>query len=110
MKNITNALLPLASLAMFADCIISLFGLLVVVKTSIGLAGELPMAYYQRLNIGVVSVLAPTVGIILFFFIGILIGLRRKPAETVETIPIEGGIDTPMNAPERIDETLAHVT
>src|SRR5262245_17825801 len=104
MKNITYSLMPLAALAIFAACAVSVFGLLVVLMTSVGFAGELPLSYYQRLNVGVISVLLPTVGMLLFAVI--LVGLSRKPAEVVKPIVIEDAINPPMNKEEKREEPL----
>ena len=56
MKNITNSLMPLAALVLFGTCLVSVFGLLVVLMTSAGFADGVPLFYYQRLNVAVISV------------------------------------------------------
>jgi TRAP-type C4-dicarboxylate transport system permease small subunit len=81
MKKITNSLTPLAVLVFFGACMISVFGLLVILMTSVGFANGLPLAYFQRLDVAVISVALPIVGMILFA--AILLGLPRKPATAV---------------------------
>src|SRR5262245_59254286 len=88
MKKITNSLMPLAVLVLFGTCLVTVFGLLVVLMTSVGLADGVPLSYYQRLNIPVISIALPIVGMILF--IAILLGLPRKSAEAVRLSVIEG--------------------
>jgi hypothetical protein len=105
MKNVTNSLMPLAALAIFAACLVSVLSLLVVLMTSFGFAGELPLSYYQRLNVGIVSVALPAVGMILFT--GILFGLSRKPAEAAKLTVIEGAITLPVNEERKKEEPLA---
>jgi len=95
MKNITNSLMPLAVLVLLGTCLVSVFGLLVVLLTSVGFAGELPWSYFQRLNVAVISVALPTVGMILFA--AILLGLPRKPAGAAKPAVIEGAINLPMS-------------
>ncbi len=51
MKNITNSLMPLAALVLVGTCLVSVFGLLVVLMTSVGFADGLPLFYFQRLNV-----------------------------------------------------------
>jgi hypothetical protein len=79
MKKIANSLMPFAAIVLVATCLVSVFSLLVVSLESVGLAGEAPWGYYQRLNIGLISVLLPVVGMILFGVI--LLGLREKTAK-----------------------------
>jgi hypothetical protein len=105
MKNITNSLMPLAVLVFFGTCLVSVFGLLVVLMTSVGFANGLPLFYFQRLNVAVISVALPTVGMILFA--AILLGLPRKPAEAVKPAVIEGAINPPMNEEGKKEEHLA---
>jgi hypothetical protein len=68
MKNTTNSLMPLAALVLFGTCLVSVFSLLAVLMTSVGFAGGVPLFYYQRLNVAVISVALPIVGMILFTF------------------------------------------
>lgn len=105
MKNITNSLMSLAALALFGACMVSVFGLLVVLMTSVGFADGLPLFYFQRLNVAVISVALPIVGMILFAVI--LLGLPRKPAEAAKLIVIEGAINLPMSEEVRKEEFLA---
>jgi len=95
MKKIASSLMPLAVLALFLTCLASLFSLLVVLMTSAGFADGVPWSYYQKLNIGVISVALPIVGMILFGVI--LVGLTRKPAEAGAPALIESDINLPMN-------------
>ncbi len=76
MKNITNSLMPLAALVLVGTCLVSVFGLLVVLMTSVGFADGLPLFYFQRLNVALISVALPIVGMVLFA--AILLGLPRK--------------------------------
>ena len=87
--------MPLAVLVFFGTCMVSVFGLLVVLMTSVGFADGLPLFYFQRLNVAVISVALPIVGMILFA--AILLGLPRKPAEAVKPAVIEGAINLPMS-------------
>jgi hypothetical protein len=105
MKNITNSLMSLAVLVFFGTCVVSVFGLLVVLMTSVGFADGLPLFYFQRLNVAVISVALPTVGMILFATI--LLGLPRKPAEAVKPAVIEGAIHPPMSEEGKKEEHLA---
>jgi hypothetical protein len=94
MKKITNSLMPLAVLVFFGTCLVSVFGLLVVLMTSVGFADGLPLFYYQRLNVAVISVALPMVGMILFT--AILLGLPRKSADAAKPAVIEGAENPPM--------------
>jgi hypothetical protein len=105
MKNVTNSLLPLAVLVLFGTCLVSVFGLLVVLMTSVGFADSVLLFYYQRLNVAVISVALPMVGMILFGVI--LLGLQRKPAEGSKLTAIEGGANLPEIEEEKKDESLA---
>src|SRR5262249_60789408 len=96
MKNITNSLMPLAALVLVGTCLVSVFGLLVVLMTSVGFADGAPLFYYNRLNVAVISVALPMVGMILFT--AILLGLPRKSAETAKPSVIDGADNTPMSA------------
>ena len=62
MKNITNSLAPLAALVLIGTCLVSVFGFLVVLVTSIGFGDGLPLLYYQRLFVPIISVVLPVVG------------------------------------------------
>jgi hypothetical protein len=48
MKNITNSLMPLAALVLFGTCLVSVFGLLVVLMTSVGFADGVLLFYLFR--------------------------------------------------------------
>src|SRR5262249_43063001 len=105
MKNITNSLMPFAALVLFGTCLVSVFGLLVVLMTSVGFADGLPLFYYQRLNVAVISVALPIVGIILFA--AILLGLPRKPTEAANLTVIEGAANLPLSEEGKKEEHLA---
>ncbi|MBO0725806.1 MAG: hypothetical protein J2P52_09420, partial [Blastocatellia bacterium] len=77
--------------------------LLVVLMASVGFADGVPWSYYQKLNIGVISVALPIVGMILFGVI--LLGLPGKPAEAVKP-PVVKGDMTPLVSEERQEEHL----
>jgi hypothetical protein len=105
MKKIMNALMPMAALVLFGTCLVSVFGLLVVLMTSVGFADGLPLFYYQSLNIAVISVGLPIVGMILFA--AILLGLPRKSAEAAKLTVIEGAENPPMNEEVKKEAPLA---
>jgi hypothetical protein len=105
MKNITNSLMPLAALVLFGTCLVSVFSLLAVLMTSVGFAGGVPLFYYQRLNVAVISVALPIVGMILFT--AILLGLSRKSAETVRLNVIEGAANLSVDEEGKKIESLA---
>ena len=105
MKNTTNSLMPLAALVLFGTCLVSVFSLLVVLMTSVGFADGVPLFYYQRLNVGVISVALPIVGMVLFT--AILIGLPRKSAEAARLTVIEGAANLPMSEEVKKEESLA---
>src|SRR6266498_6032205 len=105
MKKIANSLMPLAVLVLFETCLVSVFGLLVVLMTSVGFADGVPLFYYQRLNVAVISVALPIVGMILFATI--LLGLPRKSAEAAELTVIEGAANLPVNEEGKKEEYLA---
>src|SRR5512145_1304199 len=105
MKNTTNSLMPLAALVLFGTCLVSVFSLLVVLMTSVGFADGIPLFYYQRLNVGVISVALPIVGMILFA--AILLGLPRKPAEAVKPTVIEDATNLPVIEEGKKEESLA---
>jgi hypothetical protein len=105
MKNITNSLMPLAALVLVGTCLVSVFGLLVVLMTSVGFADGLPLFYFQRLNVAAISVALPMAGMILFA--AILLGLPRKPAEAAKPAVIEGAINRPMSEDGKKEATLA---
>jgi|SRR5215510_1448489 hypothetical protein len=106
MKNITNSLMSLAVLALFGSCLVSGFGLLVVLMTSVGFADGLPLVYFQRLNLAVISVALPVVGMILFA--AILLGISRRHAEAVKPAVIDGSVNLPMSEEVRKEEHLAN--
>src|SRR5215468_1782004 len=95
MKNITNSLMPLAALVLVGTCLVSVFGLLVVLMTSVGFANGVPLFYYNRLNVAIISVALPMVGMILFA--AILLGLPRKSAEAAKPAVIEDAENQPMS-------------
>jgi hypothetical protein len=105
MKNILNSLMPLAASALFAACMISVFGLLAVLMTSVGFAGDLPLLYFQRLNVAVISVALPTVGMILFA--AILLGLPRKSTEAIKSTIIENIVNLPVDEEAKKEAPLA---
>jgi hypothetical protein len=105
MKNITNSLLPLAVLALFGTCLVSVLVLLAVLMTSVGFADGVPLFYYQRLNVAVISVALPTVGMVLFA--AILLGLPRKSAEAAKLTVIEGAAKLPVSEEGKKEEYLA---
>lgn len=106
MKNITNTLMPLAALAIFAACMVGALGLLVVLMTSIGFAGALPLTYYQRLNVGIISVALPAVGMILVSIM--LIGFQRKSAKVAKPVYIDDAKNLTAGEEGKMEENLAH--
>jgi len=105
MKNITNSLMPLAALVLVGACLVSVFGLLVVLMTSVGFADGVPLFYYNRLNVAVISVALPMVGMILFA--AILLGFPRKSAEAAKPAVIEGAQNPPMSEEGKKEAPLA---
>src|SRR5262245_13129378 len=95
MKKIANSLLPLAALVLIGTCLVTVFDLLVVLMTSVGFANEAPSSYYQGMDIPIISVTLPIVGMILFA--AILLGLPGKPADDVESTANERGMYPSMN-------------
>jgi hypothetical protein len=83
MKKIANSLMPIAALVLFGTCLVTVFDLVEVLMTSVGLAVGGPSSYYQSLNIPIISVALPIVGMILFA--AILLGLPRRPADAVRS-------------------------
>jgi hypothetical protein len=79
MKKIAKPLMALAALVLFGTCLVTVFDLVEVLMTSVGLADGGPSSYYQNLNIPIISVALPIVGMILFATI--LLGLRGRPAD-----------------------------
>jgi hypothetical protein len=79
MKKIAKPLMALAALVLFGTCLVTVFDLVEVLMTSVGLADGGPSSYYQSLNIPIISVALPIVGMILFATI--LLGLRGRPAD-----------------------------
>jgi hypothetical protein len=51
MKKIANSLMPIAALVLFGTCLVTVFDLVEVLMTSVGLADGGPSSYYQSLNI-----------------------------------------------------------
>jgi hypothetical protein len=105
MKKIANSLMPLAALILFVTCLVSVLGLLVVLLTSVGFADGVPLFYYQRLNVGVISVALPIVGMILFT--AILLGLPRTSAEAAKLTVIEGAANLSVGEEGKKEESLA---
>jgi hypothetical protein len=105
MKNVTNSLMPLAVLVLFGTCLVSVVGLLVVLMTSVGFADGVPLFYYQRLNVAVISVALPVVGMVLFA--AILLGLPRKSAEAAKLTVIECAANLPVSEEGKKEEYLA---
>jgi hypothetical protein len=105
MKKIANSLMPLAAFVLVGTCLVSVFSLLVVLLTSVRFADGVPLFYYQRLNVAVISVALPIVGMILFA--AILLGLPRKSAEAAELTVIEGAANLPVNEEGKKEEYLA---
>ena len=81
MKKIANSLLPIAALVLFGTCLVTVFDLVEVLMTSVGLSDGGPSSYYQSLDIPIISVALPIVGMILFA--AILLGLPGRPADAV---------------------------
>ena len=81
MKKIANSLMPIAALVLLGTCLVTVFDLAEVLMTSVGLADGGPSSYYQSLNIPIISVALPIVGMILF--VAILLGLPGRPAGAV---------------------------
>jgi hypothetical protein len=104
MKKIAYALMPLAALILFGICMVSFFGLIVVLMTSVGFANEVPWRYYQKLNIGVISAILPIVGMILISLISV--GLRGKASEGAKPAVVERAINPPMNEVENEEDRL----
>jgi hypothetical protein len=67
--------------------------------TSVGFADGEPLSYYQTLNIPIISVALPIVGMILFA--AILHGLPGKPADAVESTATKRDIYPSMNEEEK---------
>jgi hypothetical protein len=105
MKKIANSLMPLAALVLFGTCLVSVFSLLVVLLTSVRFADGVPLFYYQKLNVGVISVALPIVGMILFA--AILLGLPRKSAEAAKLTVIEGPANLSVSEEGKKEESLA---
>jgi hypothetical protein len=105
MKKIANSLMPLTVLVFFGTCLVSVFGLLVILMTSVGFANGLPLVYFQRLDVAVISVALPMVGMIIFA--AILLGLPRKPVEAAKPAVIEGAINPPMSEEGKKEVPLA---
>src|SRR5215510_13450820 len=106
MRKIANSLMPLAALVFFGTCLVSVFGLLVVLMTSVGFADGVPLFYYQRLNVAVISVALPIVGMILFTVI--LLGLPRKSAEAAKLTVIEGAENPQVIEEEKKEKHLTN--
>jgi hypothetical protein len=96
MKKIANSLMPIAALVLFGTCLVTVFDLVEVLMTSVGLADGGPSSYYQSLSIPIISVALPIVGMILFA--AILLGLPGKPSDTVESTTAERGTERRVSA------------
>ena len=105
MKNITNSLMPFAAAVLFGACLGAVLSLMVILMTSVGFADGLPLFYYQRLNVAVISVALPIVGMILFT--AILFGLPRKAAEAANLTVIEGAANQTVSEEGKKEEHLA---
>jgi hypothetical protein len=81
MKKIANSLMPIAAFVLFGTCLVTVFDLAEVLMASVGLTDGGPSSYYQSLNIPIISVALPIVGMILFA--AILLGLPGRPADAV---------------------------
>jgi len=108
MKKIAKSLLPLAALVLVGTCLVTVFDLLVVLMTSVGLANEAPSSYYQILDIPIISVTLPIVGMILFA--AILLGLPGKPADPVESTYTKRGMYRSMNEEGKKDKRRLKAT
>jgi hypothetical protein len=82
----------------------SVFGLIVVLMTSVGFADEVPWLYYQKLNTGIISATLPIVGMILFATI--FLGLREKTVEVAKPAVIECAIYPPVSEAETEKDRL----
>ena len=102
MKKIAQSLLPLAALVLIGTCLVTVFDLLVILMTSVGLANEAPSSYYQIMDIPIISVTLPIVGMILFA--AILLGLPGKPADAVEPAYTKRGMYPSMNKEGKKDK------
>jgi hypothetical protein len=100
--------LPLAALVLIGTCLVTFFDLLVVLMTSIGLANEAPSSYYQILDIPIISVTLPIVGMILFA--AILLGLPGKPTDAVESTATRRGMYPSMNEERKKDKRRLKAT
>jgi hypothetical protein len=101
MKKTANSLMALAALVLFGTCLVTVFDLVEVLMTSVGLADGGPSSFYQRLNIPIISVALPIVGMILFA--AILVGLPGGPADAVGSTATERDIYPSMNEEEKRD-------
>ena len=106
MKKIANSLMPLAALVLFGTCLVTVFGLAVVLMTSVGLADTAPSTYYQTLNMPIISVALPIVGMILFA--AMLLGLPRKSVKAAKPTVIEGAANLQVREDRKNDEHLAN--
>jgi hypothetical protein len=102
MKKIANSLMLLAALVLFGTCLVTVFDFLVVLMTSVGFANEAPSSYYQGLNIPIISVALPIVGMILFA--AILLGLPGRSADAVESTATKRDIHRTMYEEEKKDK------
>src|SRR5262249_22877671 len=105
MKNTTKSLAAFAALAFFGSCMVSVFGLLVVLMESFGFADGLPLSYYSKLSVAEISVALPMVGMILIA--AILLGFSGKRAEVAKPTVLEPAINLSVNEEGKKEEPLA---
>jgi hypothetical protein len=91
MKNFTSSLVPVAILVLIGACATAVLGSLVVVLTSLGFGEWIPVLYYWQMNLPVLSVALPIVGMILFAMI--LFGISGKREEEVKLGVIESCVN-----------------
>jgi len=104
MKKITNFLTPLAVLVFVGSCLLSIFCLLVVSVRLFGTEDEMPLIFYRSMDIPVVSVAIPLVGIMLFA--AILLGLRGKATEAIKPTIIERAATRSASVALKNEESL----
>src|SRR5215510_11685000 len=99
MKKTANSLMALAALVLFGTCLVTVIDLVEVLMTSVGLVDGGTSSYYQRLNIPIISVALPIVGMILFA--AILLGLPGKSADAFGSTATERDRYPSMNEEEK---------
>src|SRR5215471_8894540 len=102
MKKIANSLMPIAALVLFGTCLVTVFDLMEVLMTSVGLSDGGPSSYYQSLNIPIISVALPIVGMILFA--AILLGLPGRSADAVRSTATKRDIYPTINEEKKKDK------